>query len=172
MSGGEVSWRSYQRGKRSATQRVGPGWKTRPARAASWCAAKTIVSAAAGSPSSATTLWVVRCGSTRRNQCRPPETSSAIAAALTSPAATAGARPPRASPAAAPARLSSPRGSANEPTARSASIRAGSPSAANRSRIQAAAARSPGEADGRSIRSRRSTVARRRAGSAGMAAAG
>ena len=40
ISGGEVSWRPYQSGNVSATSRVGPGWKMRPALAASWWATK------------------------------------------------------------------------------------------------------------------------------------
>ena len=53
------------------------GWKTRPLWAASWWAMNTTVRRASGSPSSATTFQVARCGSARlRNQSPPPPTSS------------------------------------------------------------------------------------------------
>ena len=53
------------------------GWNTRPLWAASWCAMSTTVRGAAGSPSSATTFQVGRCGSAlRRNHSLPPLTSS------------------------------------------------------------------------------------------------
>ena len=53
------------------------GWNTRPECAASWCATNTTVRSPSGSPASATTFQVERCGSVRlRNQSRPPLTSS------------------------------------------------------------------------------------------------
>ena len=53
------------------------GWKTSPLWAASWWATNTTVRRAAGSPVSATTFQVGRCGSARlRNQSCPPLTSS------------------------------------------------------------------------------------------------
>ena len=85
ISGGEVSWRSYQRGTCRRPSASGPGGRSarrarrrggrrrRPSRAPS------------GSPASATTLDVSRRGSRRRKRCGPPETSSAIPAAAREP---------------------------------------------------------------------------------------
>jgi hypothetical protein len=95
MSRGDVFWRSYQPGKRRAASCAGRGSKIRPPGAASWWAVTTRVSAAAGFPASATTLTVVRLGSSRRKTCRPPDAASAIPAAVSVPTAAASARPPR-----------------------------------------------------------------------------
>ena len=167
ISRGDVSWRAYQAGNVSATQRVGPGWKIKPPRAASWCAANTTVSSASGSPASATTLYVARAGSNRRKRRGPDDTSSAIAAAAASPPAAARGRAPRDSPAAAAIAESSANGSGNEPVARSCSTRARQPCSASRSRIHSAARRSPSDAGGRSIACRCSTTARSLLGSGG-----
>ena len=53
---GDVDWRAYQAGNRSATSRVSSGRKIRPPLAASWWATKTSVSSASGSPAVPTTL--------------------------------------------------------------------------------------------------------------------
>ena len=88
------------------------------------------------------------------------------------PVRAAGTRAPRVSPASAPAAESSATGTANEPVARSASIRAGAPSRSSSARSHSAASRSPALAGARSIVSSRSTTARRRSGSGGIARAG
>ena len=68
------SWRS---GMRSIARRGSAGWKTSPEWAASWWETKTTVRSPSGSPASATTFQAERCGSVaRRNQSRPPLTSS------------------------------------------------------------------------------------------------
>ncbi len=64
-------------GQRSIARRGSAGWKTSPEWAASWWETKTTVRCACGSPASAITFQVGRCGSVRRrNQSLPPDTSS------------------------------------------------------------------------------------------------
>ena len=69
--------RSCSLGISSIPLRGSAGWNTSPLWAASWWAMNTMVRVASGSPDSATTFQVGRCGSARRrNQSRPPLTSS------------------------------------------------------------------------------------------------
>ena len=96
---------------------------------------------ASGSPASATTLQVVRRGSSRRNRCGPAGDVVGDPGRRGQPGdAAASGRARRLSPAAAPAAHSSATGTANEPVAGSSSIRAAQPVPASASRIHSAAA--------------------------------
>ena len=116
ISGGVVSVRSSRPGKRSPTNALGAGEQEhRRVRGVVVGDEHDGAASASRSPASATTFQVGRGGSSRRrNHWRPPEMSSAIAAAANAPAASAR----RAAPASAPAAPASAHEQAQRPPVR------------------------------------------------------